>query len=69
MTHHIGDFTWLVRVYHQSSHLGDEYLLRNRVDRVNLSFEVVDALVSYDPFEWLRLYGAGSRWTITPPPP
>ncbi len=58
-THHYGDFTSMIRLYHQSSHLGDEFLLRNPVDRVNLSFEVLDLLVSYDPTSWLRLYGGG----------
>src|SRR5262249_6925912 len=40
-----------LRLYHQSSHLGDEFLLRsaaNRASRVNLSYEGVDLLVSYD---------------------
>lgn len=60
VSHHIGDLSTLVRFYHQSSHLGDEYLLRSdAVDRVNLSFEVLDALVSYEPLDWLRLYGGG----------
>lgn len=58
-THHAGDFTTLVRIYHQSSHLGDEYLLRNRVDRVNLSFEVLDLLVAFEPAQWVRIYGGG----------
>jgi hypothetical protein len=58
-THRVGDFTSMLRVYHQSSHLGDEFLLRNRVDRINLSFEVVDLLVSFDPSEWFRLYAGG----------
>ncbi|MHA7836229.1 MAG: DUF1207 domain-containing protein [bacterium] len=58
-SHHLGDVTTMVRIYHQSSHLGDEFLLRNRVDRVNLSFEVLDALVSWEPWRWLRLYGGG----------
>jgi len=58
-SHHFGDLTTMIRVYHQSSHLGDEFLLRNRVDRVNLSFEVVDLLLSYEPWSWLRLYGGG----------
>ena len=57
--HHLGDITSMLRIYHQSSHLGDEYLLRNRVNRVNLSFEVIDLLVSYEPLQWLRLYGGG----------
>ena len=58
-SHHLGDVTTMVRIYHQSSHLGDEFLLRNRVDRVNLSFEVLDLLMSYEPWSWLRLYGGG----------
>ncbi len=65
------DLSVIGRVFHQSSHLGDEFLLRNRVDRVNLSYEAVDLLVSYDlgprldkgrNFERgraLRLYGGG----------
>jgi hypothetical protein len=48
-----------LRVYHQSSHLGDEFLLRNRAERVNLSYEGVDLLVSGDPWPWLRLYLGG----------
>jgi len=58
-SHHLGDFTTMFRIYHQSSHLGDEFLLRTRVDRVNLSFEVLDGLVSFAPWRWLRLYGGG----------
>lgn len=61
LAHHLGDVTTMLRLYHQSSHLGDEYLLRNDVDRENLSYEVVDLLVSYSPSPagWLRLYGGG----------
>lgn len=54
-----GDVSLLARLYHQSSHLGDEYLLRTRIDRVNLSYEVGDLLLSCDVAEWLRLYGGG----------
>ena len=50
----------LVRVFHQSSHLGDEFLLRNRVNRVNLSYEAFDLRLSYDFFgDVLRLYAGG----------
>ena len=35
-----------VRLYHQSSHLGDEYLLHTRAQRVSLSFEAAELLVS-----------------------
>lgn len=49
----------LTRLYHQSSHLGDEYLLRTRIDRINLSYEVADLLLSYDISDELRIYGGG----------
>lgn len=53
-------FSALGRVFHQSSHLGDEFLLRNRVKRVNLSYEGVDLKLSYDFFgDVLRAYGGG----------
>lgn len=55
-----GDLSALFRIFHQSSHLGDEYLLRNRVDRVNLSYEAADLKLSWDVADPLRLYaGAG----------
>jgi hypothetical protein len=54
-----GDWQVLARVYHQSSHLGDEFLLRTRINRVNLSYEVVDALVAWKPADPLRLYAGG----------
>jgi hypothetical protein len=42
-------FSTRVRVYHQSSHLGDEYLLRSEdIDRENLSFESVEVLASQE---------------------
>jgi len=58
-SHHYGDLTTMLRVFHQSSHLGDEFLLSSSVDRVNLSFEVADLLLSFEPWRWLRLYGGG----------
>jgi len=52
-----GRLSTRMRLYHQSSHLGDEFILENPgVDRVNLSFEVLDALVSYE-WPWWRVYG------------
>jgi hypothetical protein len=54
-----GNASALARLFHQSSHLGDEFLLRTRVARVNLSYEGVDLKLSYDfPFGF-RLYGGG----------
>jgi len=59
-TYRIDDLSTLFRVLHQSSHLGDEFLLRNRIDRINLSFEGVDLKLSYRFFDWLRLYIGGA---------
>jgi len=54
------DFSALFRLFHQSSHLGDQFLLNNRVDRVNLSYEAVDLKLSYELFDdVLRVYGGG----------
>jgi hypothetical protein len=55
----IGDFSAFSRVFHQSSHLGDEFLLRTRLERVNLSFEGIDLKLSYDLPVGFRLYGGG----------
>lgn len=52
------DWSGRVRVYHQSSHLGDEFLLRVQPERVNLSFESIEVLVAHD-FGEIRAYGGG----------
>jgi Protein of unknown function (DUF1207) len=50
----------LGRIFHQSSHLGDEFLLRNRVqNRVNLSYEGFDLKLSFDLPWGFRIYGGG----------
>ncbi|CAA7625774.1 DUF1207 domain-containing protein [Magnetospirillum sp. UT-4] len=58
-----GPWSALARLYHQSSHLGDEYLLRsrdNQRNRINLSYEAVDLKLSRDfAGGALRLYGGG----------
>jgi hypothetical protein len=54
-----GPLAALLRLEHQSSHLGDEYLLGSDIDRINLSFETIDLLLSVQANEALRLYGGG----------
>lgn len=62
VTGRAGPWSARLRFFHQSSHLGDELLLNNPgVERENLSFETVDALLSVDgrvkeAVLW-RLYG------------
>jgi len=54
------DFSAMARLFHQSSHLGDQYLLHNRIDRLNLSYEAVDLKLSYELFDdVVRVYGGG----------
>jgi Protein of unknown function (DUF1207) len=54
-----GDWSAIFRLFHQSSHLGDEFLLRATTERVNLSYESVDLKVSREFGDVLRLYAGG----------
>jgi hypothetical protein len=56
-----GPFSAFLRLHHQSSHLGDEFILNSQppVNRVNLSFEELDLKLSYELASWLRIYGGG----------
>jgi uncharacterized protein DUF1207 len=59
LTLRYGDFSTQLRVFHQSSHLGDEFLLRTRTNRINLSYEAVDLKASYEFADVVRLYAGG----------
>lgn len=61
-----GAWSGRLNLYHQSSHLGDEFLLHENPERVNLSFEAVEALVARDVGSW-RVYGGGD-YLIDPEP-
>lgn len=65
-----GQFSGFGRIYHQSSHLGDEFLLRKmetKFERVNLSYEGLDLRLSYEfPFG-ARAYGGGGGLFRTEP--
>jgi Protein of unknown function (DUF1207). len=57
-----GQFSAFGRIYHQSSHLGDEFLLRKvntKFERVNLSYEGADLKLSYELPFGVRVYGGG----------
>ncbi|WP_394752223.1 DUF1207 domain-containing protein [Crenothrix sp.] len=57
-----GHFSAFGRLYHQSSHLGDEFLLsqlNTQFQRVNLSYEGVDLRLSYEFPYGVRIYGGG----------
>ena len=54
-----GQFSAFGRIFHQSSHLGDEFLLRTRLERINLSYEGVDLRLSYELPYGIRVYSGG----------
>ncbi len=55
-----GSWSYQFSLLHQSSHLGDEFILGNPgIDRVNASYEAARFLVSREWERW-RLYGGGS---------
>lgn len=65
---HRDQVSGIIRLWHESSHLGDEFLLSEPdVERVNFMFESLSGLASWEPVPWLRLYGGGG-WIIDPFP-
>jgi hypothetical protein len=55
-----GSLSGRLRVWHQSSHLGDELILHGgALARADLSMEVADAMLAWERGGW-RLYGGGS---------
>ncbi len=68
VTYRLGDNSLRFRIYHQSSHLGDQLLLSaNPPRRVELSFESLELIYSR---EWrrLRVYGGGEYLIDRHPP-
>jgi hypothetical protein len=59
LSYRYGAFSAIFRLFHQSSHLGDEFLLRTRSNRVNLSYESIDLRLSYEVADAVRLYWGG----------
>lgn len=67
MTWRSGNWSTRLRYYHQSSHVGDEFLLgRPGFNRLNFSYEEFEAIVSYD-YRWARLYAGGGVLTHREP--
>lgn len=62
-----GNFSLMARFLHQSSHLGDEFLLSHSITRVNLSYERFDLIGSYELSPEVRIYG-GPRYLFDQEP-
>jgi hypothetical protein len=61
LTFRMGGSTARLRLYHQSSHLGDEFILNRQPERLNVSFESLDLIVSHEVGS-LRVYGGGEMF-------
>src|SRR5256885_752640 len=58
LTYRHGSLATRLRLYHQSSHLGDEYMVHTNARRVDLTFQAVELLVASETSRW-RVYGGG----------
>jgi hypothetical protein len=52
-----GSFSARFMFYHDSSHLGDDYLREKNIQSIDHSWEALRAIFSYEPWKMLRLYG------------
>ena len=66
LAYRTGPLSAQAQVYHQSSHLGDEFLLRAAVDRINVSYESADLKLSY-ALDQFRLYAGVGYMVHTDP--
>ena len=63
LTWRSGNFSARTRLYHQSSHLGDELILGgNAPRRIELSFETVDFLAAWQYGGWRAYAGGAYVW-------
>jgi len=57
LTFRKGPASYRIFFYHQSAHLGDEYLLHNSVQRIEFSYEALNIIASYEWTQWRVYYG------------
>lgn len=55
-----GVYSARVTLYHESAHLGDNFIERTGRPRISYSREGVQALLAVEPRRWIRLYGGGT---------
>ena len=59
LTYRRGSLATRLRLFHQSSHLGDEYMAHTNARRIDLTFQAVELLVARETTRW-RVYGGGN---------
>ncbi len=52
-----GPVSYRINFYHQSSHVGDEYLLHSNITRIEFSYEALNFIGSYEWKKWRIYYG------------
>jgi len=52
-----GPKSYQLKFYHQSSHVGDEYLLHSTITRIEFSYEALNFIASYEWTKWRTYYG------------
>jgi hypothetical protein len=52
-----GPASYRLTVYHQSDHVGDEYLLHSTIQRREISYEAISLIASYEWATWRVYYG------------
>jgi hypothetical protein len=52
-----GPVSYRINLYHQSSHVGDEYLLHSNITRIEFSYEALNFIRSYEWTKWRLYYG------------
>jgi hypothetical protein len=52
-----GPVSYRLTIYHQSSHVGDEYLLHSNITRIEFSYEALNFIGSYEWTKWRIYYG------------
>ena len=67
LTYRHNSFSARFRLFHQSSHLGDELLLGPQPpERINLSVEIFDVIASYEWEKWRTYAGIGKALRVDP---
>ncbi len=52
-----GPASYRLNIYHQSSHVGDQYLLHSNITRIEFEYEALNFIASYEWTEWRIYYG------------
>ena len=61
-----GPVSYRLNVYHQSSHVGDQYLQHSSITRIEFSYEAINFIGSYEWTMWRIYYGGEYMVQVEP---